>query len=90
MSKLGKIVGINLGIFLVYALLGSAALAWDMILFFYPAHVGILVVSAIGVYIWDAWHEQKLNLGNGLLVSALVILVVGFSWCSVTLLNNYH
>jgi hypothetical protein len=91
MKKIGQIVGINLGIFLLYSLLSIANGGIDLLVGGYLLHVGILFFLAIFVYIRDAFSKDKLGFGHGLLLSALVILIVGFSSCTMFMKPiNFH
>lgn len=88
MEQLKKIVGINLGIMLIYTILmqawaqlsgGTEYMSIGVLIFsmyIIAAHVAINLAIAIG-YFFKSNHDM----GKAFLLSTLIVLLVGFSSC---------
>lgn len=86
MENLGKIVGINLALFLLYTLLihagtgSDAAILGSMVAY---GHAGCILL--IGLFMAIFGRNEERSKGGGLILAALLIAVIGFSICLGTL-----
>jgi len=84
MNSLKKIAGLNLLILLIYTLLVSVLSAgnqWQMSFMIFMAmliavHVGINFIASLIFFV-----QRNRNMGRNYLLSALLVLVIGFSTC---------
>lgn len=86
MDNIGKIVGINLVLFLLYTLLihvsadGDAAILGSMVAY---VHAGGILLIGLFMAIFGK-HEER-SKGGGYILAGLLIAVIGFSICLGTL-----
>ena len=91
MEDIGKIVGINLLIFVLYTLIihavtgRDAAITGSMIAY---AHAGGIFIIGLVMVIFDKGKVR--HRGAGLILAALLITVIGFSVCLGTFNLRLH
>ncbi|WMX16682.1 MULTISPECIES: hypothetical protein [unclassified Aureispira] len=91
MENSGKIIGINLLLFILYTLLihagdnGDAALAGAIIAYIHAG--GIFVV---GLFMAIFSNDPNRSRGMSLILAGLLIAIIGFSVCLGTLSLNIH
>lgn len=91
MERTGKIVGINLLIFVAYTLLIHATSGRDApiegsILAY--VHAGGIFVVGLLMAIFN--KDEKRAMGVGLILAGLLIVIIGFSVCIGTLDLSFH
>ena len=79
-----KILGINIGIYLIYFFLGLAVPSWNGLVWSaYLLHAVILLILAIIRGIGKGKNAGSLGF------AAIVMFIIGFGGCSIAVANNW-